>query len=303
MEPLERGSFHERPSFNQADEPRGDPSQPTNDKLYSPSVNNDVSVNDAQNVVGVRTEPVVQVLEQSNAEHDNLSVDAGRTQVGVQGMEQGEVKGRVCSHLDMENTGEGSVQHVDRIVPPTIDENYNRREATERLVQHGVGASSFGVYGNHNAISTGQQEQNKEVDNVVGDAGTTPTAATMGHSPGRSLEEFSRWLMEDDIDNGTGGVAQPGAGAYTEEVRSIRLKLLIPKGRAGAPTSDSGSPSSRLMRFQGKLIFNTDMEYHTSLTAIISYLCLNCTSRDIVYWNRYSNFLAELFSLLHSKIN
>ena len=37
-----------------------------------------------------RTEPVVQVLEQSNAERDNLSVDAGRTQVGFQGMEQGE---------------------------------------------------------------------------------------------------------------------------------------------------------------------------------------------------------------------
>ena len=58
-------------------------------------------------------------------------------------MEQGEDEGRVCSHLDLENTGEGSVQHVDRIVPPTIDENYNRREATERFVQPGVGASSF----------------------------------------------------------------------------------------------------------------------------------------------------------------
>uniref|UniRef100_A0A6N2KQD0 Disease resistance protein At4g27190-like leucine-rich repeats domain-containing protein n=1 Tax=Salix viminalis TaxID=40686 RepID=A0A6N2KQD0_SALVM len=74
-------------------------------------------------------------------------------------------------------------------------------------------------------------------------------------------------------------------------------------GRGGAPTSDSGSPSSRLMMFQGKLIFNLDMEYHTSLTAIISYLCLNCTSRHIIYWNSYSHFLAELFSLLHCKIN
>uniref|UniRef100_A0A2K1R9Z5 Uncharacterized protein n=1 Tax=Populus trichocarpa TaxID=3694 RepID=A0A2K1R9Z5_POPTR len=35
----------------------------------------------------------------------------------------------------------------------------------------------------------------------------------MGHPLGRSVEEFSRWLMEDDIENGTGGVAQPGAGA------------------------------------------------------------------------------------------
>ena len=45
---------------------------------------------------------------------------------------------------------------------------------------------------------------------MAGDAGTTPAAATMGHAPGRSLEEFYRWLMEDDIDNGTGGVVQPG---------------------------------------------------------------------------------------------
>uniref|UniRef100_A0A6N2M6W5 Uncharacterized protein n=1 Tax=Salix viminalis TaxID=40686 RepID=A0A6N2M6W5_SALVM len=200
----------ERPSFNQDDEPRGDPSQPTNNQLCSPSVTNDVIVNDPQNIVGVRTEPVVQ---QCNAGLDNLSVDAGRTQVGVQGMEQCGEEGRVYSHLDMEKTGEGSVQHVDRIVPPMIDENCNRREATERLVQPGVGASSFGVYGNQNAISTTPQEQNNEVDNVAGDAGTTPAAATMGHAPGRSVEEFSRWLMEDDIDNGIGGIARPGAGA------------------------------------------------------------------------------------------
>uniref|UniRef100_A0A6N2KGP9 Uncharacterized protein n=1 Tax=Salix viminalis TaxID=40686 RepID=A0A6N2KGP9_SALVM len=208
------GSFHERPSFNQADEPQGDPSQPTNDQLCPPSVNNDVIVNVAQNVGGVRTEPVVQ---QSNAELDNLSVDAGRTQVGVQGMEQCGEEGRVCSHLDMENTSEGSVQHVDQIVSPTIDENYNRREVTEISVQHGVGASSFGVYGNHNAISTSQQEQNKEVGNVAGDAGTVPAVETMAHAPRRRVEEYMRsleaCLLEDDIDNGTGGVAQPGAGA------------------------------------------------------------------------------------------
>uniref|UniRef100_A0A6N2KAG6 Uncharacterized protein n=1 Tax=Salix viminalis TaxID=40686 RepID=A0A6N2KAG6_SALVM len=118
MEPLQTGGFHERPSFNQADEPRGDPSQPTNDQLCSPSVNNDVIVNDAQqrepmftgeyewanDFIGggielardrcspeelphdtfqtiPRTEPVVQVLEQSNVELDNFSVGAGRTQL------------------------------------------------------------------------------------------------------------------------------------------------------------------------------------------------------------------------------
>ncbi|XP_034891447.2 probable disease resistance protein At4g27220 [Populus alba] len=73
-------------------------------------------------------------------------------------------------------------------------------------------ASSSNV--NDNAISTTPQEQNNnEVDNLAGDAGTTQAADRMGHPPGRSVEEFSRWLMEDDIENGTGGVVQPGAGA------------------------------------------------------------------------------------------
>ncbi|KAG5223865.1 disease resistance protein [Salix suchowensis] len=210
MEPLVRGSFHERPSFNQADEPRGDASQPTNDQLCSPSVNNDVIVNDAQNVVGVRTEPVVQ---QSNAGLDNLSVDAGRTQVGVQGMEQGGEEGRFCSHLDMENTGEGSAQHVDRTVPPTIDENYNRREANERLVQHGIVACSFGAYGNHNAISTSQQEQNKEVDNLTVDGARIQEPNMYA----KSWEEIVQSLERDDIENGTGGVVQPGAGASSSK--------------------------------------------------------------------------------------
>nr|XP_034909314.1 probable disease resistance protein At1g61300 [Populus alba] len=52
-----------------------------------------------------------------------------------------------------------------------------------------------------------------EVDNVAGDAGTTQAADRMGHAFGRSLEEFGRWLMEDAIENGTGGLVQPGAGA------------------------------------------------------------------------------------------
>ena len=58
---LERGGSHERKSINQADEPRGHSSRPT--------VNNDANMNNVQNMVAVRTEPVlVQVLEQSNAE-------------------------------------------------------------------------------------------------------------------------------------------------------------------------------------------------------------------------------------------
>jgi hypothetical protein len=49
---------------NQADEPRGDSSQPI-----------DAIMNYAQNIVGVRTEPAVQLLVQSNAEADNLARD------------------------------------------------------------------------------------------------------------------------------------------------------------------------------------------------------------------------------------
>ncbi|XP_073262954.1 uncharacterized protein [Populus alba] len=72
---LERGSSCERPSINQADEPRGDSSQPTDPlcldhgryyaQLFAPSVNNDVVLYDVQNMVRVRTEPVEEDVENS----------------------------------------------------------------------------------------------------------------------------------------------------------------------------------------------------------------------------------------------
>jgi len=176
---LERGGSHERPSINQADEPQGDSSRPSDDHLCSPSVNNDVNMNDVQNMVGVRTEPVlVQVLEQSNAELDSLAGHAGRIQVGIHGMEQGAEEERFCPNSAancMENTGDGSSQHFMRLI---IDAQDNTGEATQRidlvqrlegedwvkinaitaslmgeedvgnnrgrLVQHGAGASSSG---------------------------------------------------------------------------------------------------------------------------------------------------------------
>jgi disease resistance protein RPS2 len=77
---LERGSSCERPSINQADEPRGDSSQPTDslcldhgryyDQLFTPSINNDVIMNDVQNMVRVRTEP----LEEEDVENSGSSV-------------------------------------------------------------------------------------------------------------------------------------------------------------------------------------------------------------------------------------
>ncbi|XP_010999683.1 PREDICTED: probable disease resistance protein At4g27220 [Populus euphratica] len=85
------------------------------------------------------------------------------------------------------------------------------------LAMHGANkrhksiASSSNV--NDNAISTAPQEQNNnEVDNLAGDAGTTQAADRMDHALEIRIEEL-RKLMEGDIENGTGGGAQPGAGA------------------------------------------------------------------------------------------
>uniref|UniRef100_A0A3N7FDY8 NB-ARC domain-containing protein n=1 Tax=Populus trichocarpa TaxID=3694 RepID=A0A3N7FDY8_POPTR len=72
-------------------------------------------------------------------------------------------------------------------------------------------ASSSNV--NDNAISTTPQEQNTEVDNLAGDAGRIQAPDTMVQALGRFLEEINEMVMEDDIENGTGGVVQPGVGA------------------------------------------------------------------------------------------
>jgi hypothetical protein len=101
-------------------------------------------------MVKVRTAPVLRVLEQSNAVHDCLAGDAGRILVGVQGMEQRAGGDRICSHLEAENgmgnTGEGSVQHVDRsfsLGRHTVDAHEKRGEATQRkdLVNQSAGFS------------------------------------------------------------------------------------------------------------------------------------------------------------------
>jgi disease resistance protein RPS2 len=61
---------------------------------------------------------------------------------------------------------------------------------------------------NDNAISTTPQEQNNEVDNLAADAGRIQAPGTMGQALERFLEEIN-----NVIEDGTGGVAQPGAGA------------------------------------------------------------------------------------------
>ena len=73
------------------------------DQLCSPSAKNDVIMDDVQNIVREKTEPVASMLEQSHAILNKLAVgDDGRIQVGVQAMEQ----------------GEGFIQHVDRNICP-----------------------------------------------------------------------------------------------------------------------------------------------------------------------------------------
>jgi disease resistance protein RPS2 len=73
-------------------------------------------------------------------------------------------------------------------------------------------ASSSNV--NDYAISTGLLEQNKAVlDNLAGDAGRIQAPDVTGQSIERSLDEICNLSTEDDKDNGTRGVVQPGAGA------------------------------------------------------------------------------------------
>jgi disease resistance protein RPS2 len=57
---------------------------------------------------------------------------------------------------------------------------------------------------NDNTISTTQQEQNNEVDNLAGHAGTIQEPDKMGQAVGRSWGKIYNFLMEDDIKNGTG---------------------------------------------------------------------------------------------------
>ncbi|KAG5224077.1 disease resistance protein [Salix suchowensis] len=80
---LERGGSCERPSINQADEPRGDSSQSLDplcldhgryyDQPFAPSVNNDVIMNDVQNMVRARTERV----EEHDVENSGRLVQPG----------------------------------------------------------------------------------------------------------------------------------------------------------------------------------------------------------------------------------
>ncbi|KAL9344329.1 hypothetical protein Peur_062004 [Populus x canadensis] len=217
---LERGSSHE---------PREDSSRPTDDQLCSPSVNNDANMNDVQNMVAVRTEPVpVQVLEQSNAELDSLARHAVRIQVGVHGMEQGAEEERICPNLEansMENTGDGSSQHSRRLM---IDAHDNTGEATQRmdLVQRLEGET----WGQMNAISAflmdlesnsgGSEQPGAGASSSGGVAGNTneikgdalPTRKMAGQAFEEHKKTISSLLMRNEVSSigiyGMGGVGK-----------------------------------------------------------------------------------------------
>nr|XP_034907237.1 probable disease resistance protein At5g43740 isoform X1 [Populus alba] len=100
------------------------------DQLCSPSAKNDVIMDDVQNIVREKTEPVASMLEQSHAILNKLAVgDDGRIQVGVQAMEQ----------------GEGFIQHVDRNVCP--ERARLMENSSGRLVQPSTSASSTKLVG------------------------------------------------------------------------------------------------------------------------------------------------------------
>ncbi|PNS89989.2 hypothetical protein POPTR_019G020500v4 [Populus trichocarpa] len=249
---LERGSSHERTSINQADEPQGDSSEPTDllclglgrcyDQLCS-TVNNDAMMNEVQNMVKVRTAPVLRLLEQSNAVHDCLAGDAGRIPVGVQGMEQGAAEDRICSHLEAENgmgnTGEGSIQHVDRSFSPqrhTVDAHENRGEETQRidLVNQSAGFS--------------MEEEEEDVEDNIGrlvppGAGTSSsiglkynTSETRGDPippsstklVGRAFEENKNviWSLLMDDKFSTIGIYGMGGVGKTTMLQHIHNELL-----------------------------------------------------------------------------
>jgi disease resistance protein RPS2 len=195
-------------------------------------------MNDVQNMVAVRIEPVpVQVLEQSNAEVDSLAGHAGRIQVGVHGMEQGAEEERICPNSaanGMENTGDGSSQHSRRLM---IDAHDNTgEEATQRidLVQRLEGET----WGQMNAISAflmGEEdvENNRgrlvqpgaacssggaacNTNKIKGDA--LPTRKMVGQAFEEHKKTISSLLMRNEVSSigiyGMGGVGKTTLGTH-----------------------------------------------------------------------------------------
>ncbi|KAG5223898.1 disease resistance protein [Salix suchowensis] len=188
---LERGRFPETTSINQADEPQGGSSQPTDllcldhgryyDHLRAPSENNDVIMNDVENMVRVRTEPVEE--EESNSGRLEQPV-AGASSFG------GLVDNTMC-HAPGRSLEEYMRSFEVCLMADDID------NGTEGVVQPGARASSFGgLVGNTNEIK--------------GDA--LPTTKLVGRAFEDNKKLIWSLLMGDEVSSigiyGMGGVGK-----------------------------------------------------------------------------------------------
>uniref|UniRef100_A0A6N2LQU7 NB-ARC domain-containing protein n=1 Tax=Salix viminalis TaxID=40686 RepID=A0A6N2LQU7_SALVM len=136
---LERGSSCERPSINQADEPRGDSSQPSDplcldhgryyDQPFAPSVSNDMIMNDVQNMVRVRTKPV----EEHDVENSGRLVQPGA----------GASSSRILKDNISETRGVPFPTSCNKPVGQAFEEN---REVIWSLLKNDE-VSTIGIYG------------------------------------------------------------------------------------------------------------------------------------------------------------
>uniref|UniRef100_A0A6N2KAJ8 BED-type domain-containing protein n=1 Tax=Salix viminalis TaxID=40686 RepID=A0A6N2KAJ8_SALVM len=165
------GSFHERPSFNQVEEPQGDPSQPTNDQLCSPSVNND-AISTSQ--------------QEQNKEVDNLTVDGARMQEPNMYAKSWEEIVQSLERDDIEN-GTGGV------------------------AQHGAGASSSGGL-RHNPSET------------RGAPLLTGSTKLVGRAFEKNRNVIWSWLTDDEVS--TIGIYGMGGAGKTTMLKHINNELL-----------------------------------------------------------------------------
>ncbi|KAG5224289.1 disease resistance protein [Salix suchowensis] len=188
---LERGRFPETTSINQADELQGGSSQPTDllcldhgryyDHLRAPSENNDVIMNDVENMVRVRTEPVEE--EENNSGRLEQPV-AGASSFG------GLVDNTIC-HAPGRSFEEYMRSFEVCLMADDID------NGTEGVVQPGAGASSFG----------GLTDNTNE---IKGDA--LPTRELVGQAFEDNKKTIWSLLMGDEVSRigiyGMGGVGK-----------------------------------------------------------------------------------------------
>jgi disease resistance protein RPS2 len=137
IELLERGGFPDRTSINQAAEPGGDSSQPSDplcldhgryyDHLCAPSIHNDVIMDDVENMVRLRTEPVEEDAE--NTHGRLVQPGAGASSSGGVARNTNEIKGDALPTRKM--VGQAFKDH---------------KESVQSLLEHDE-VSSIGIYG------------------------------------------------------------------------------------------------------------------------------------------------------------